>query len=286
MRLLSIIPLSRLAAIVAVSAVTCTASQAAFDIQLTFTGTPTPSQISAFTAAEAFWESRISGYITSFATTNVTSLNITANISAIDGSGGILGQAGPTSGINDGTYLIATQGQMQFDSADVADLQAAGEFNNVILHEMAHVIGLGTLWELNSTVSNPIYVNNSGQYKGAFGLAAYKAEFNQPLATFVPVELNGGSGTANGHWNDSTNVFDSQGRPLIRELMTGFLDDGPSNIPVYVSNFTVQSFRDIGYTVRSVTVVPEAGTLAFLSTGLLGLIGVRRSRSLASRRDK
>lgn len=275
--------LARTVGVAALIAVTSTASHAVFNINLTFTGSPTASQISAFTAAEAFWESRISGYITPLATANIPSLNITANISPIDGVGGVLGQAGPTFGFNDGNYILATQGAMQFDSADVVNLQAQGEFNNVILHEMAHVMGLGTLWELNNKPSNPIYINNSGQYTGAFGLAAYRTEFNQPLATFIPVELNGSPGTANGHWNDSSNVFDSQGRPLIRELMTGFINDGPANVPLYVADFTIQSFRDIGYTVAPV-VVPETGTLILCSTGLLGFVAVRRTR--AGRRTK
>lgn len=274
------------AAAAALIAATGTASHAAFNINLTFTGSPTPSQISAFTAAEAFWESRISGYITPTATAFITSLDITADISLIDGVGGILGQAGPTAGINDGTYIIATDGTMQFDSADVANLEAGGEFNNVIRHEMAHVMGFGTLWTNNNSLLNPVYVNNSGQYTGAFGLAAYRAEFNQPLATFIPVELDGGPGTANAHWNDSTNVFDGQGRPLIRELMTGVLNDGSAAVPVYVADFTVQSFRDIGYTT-SVVIVPETGTLTLLATGLLGFVGVHRARRrLATRGEK
>ena len=35
---------------------------------------------------------------------------------------------------------------MQFDSADLASLEAQGQLVNVILHEMGHVLGLGTIW--------------------------------------------------------------------------------------------------------------------------------------------
>ena len=38
----------------------------------------------------------------------------------------------------------------------------------------------------------------SGEYTGAAGISAYKSEFDQPSATFVPVELEGGGG--NGKW--------------------------------------------------------------------------------------
>jgi hypothetical protein len=34
---------------------------------------------------------------------------------------------------------------MQFDSADVANMYANGTWTNVILHEIGHILGIGTL---------------------------------------------------------------------------------------------------------------------------------------------
>lgn len=69
-------------------------------------------------------------------------LSITATLEYVDGSGGILGFAGPT-----GTHYscpgISYRGVMTFDSADVDTMEARGSFEGVILHEMGHVIGVG-----------------------------------------------------------------------------------------------------------------------------------------------
>jgi hypothetical protein len=123
------------------------------------------------------------------------------------------------------------------------------------------VIGFGTLWTLNG-----LYVDGSGQYTGANALATYRTEFNQPAATFVPVELGGGSGTANGHWNEvdggggNTGIVDSLNRDMKNELMTGWL-----NSPTFVSLTTINSFKDLGYVVSA---VPEPGVMAMWLLGL------------------
>lgn len=86
-----------------------------------------------------------------------------------------------------------------------------------------------------------VYTEGTGQYTDAFGVAAYQSE-HDPTATFVPVELEGGPGTADSHWDDLFDVTDSLGRPLARELMVAY-----DNPPMYISNTTVQSFADIGF---------------------------------------
>jgi hypothetical protein len=184
-----------------------------------------------------------------------------------------------------GGYVLATQGVMQFDLADLAALEVNGVLLTVITHEMAHVMGFGTLWEYNS-----VYVNGSGQYTGANALAAYQAEFD-PSATFVPVELGGGPGTANGHWDEVdggvvggddglTGITNSWGDDMGFELMTGWLNS-TGDQPAFISNTTVQSFVDIGYTV-SVSLpasVPEPATVWLLGIGLAGIsLSTRRRR--------
>ena len=138
---------------------------------------------------------------------------------------------------------------MQFDSADVAAMIADNSLGQVILHEMAHVIGVGTLW-----THNGLYVNGTGRYTGVAALAAYQNEFN-PLATFVPIELGGGPGTHNAHWNEAdgggvnTNIVSTlTGLDLRHELLTGWLD-----APTFISSVTRASFVDLGYTVA----IPE-----------------------------
>jgi len=234
-----------------------------FTINIVFGGGLTSSQQAIFSQAKATWESYIVGYKTGI---SITGLTINASGAAIDGSGNVLGYSSVSSTVIQGGYRLATSGSMVFDTADLPGMESGGSLYDVILHEMAHVMGFGTLWTNNS-----VYTNNSGKYTGAAALAAYKTEFNKPTATWVPVELEGGSGTANGHWNENyggsgnTGIVDSQGRDMRYELMTGWL-----NMPTFISQTTIQSFADIGFKV-----VPEPGTLVLLFAAV-GVLLIRR----------
>lgn len=246
-----------------------TGAHAAFTINLNFSGLSAAEQ-SFFTSAKSFWESVITGY--QFGP--LTGFTISASGVAIDGVGGVLGSAGPSGGAFHGGFLYTTAGSMQFDTADISNMIANGTFSDVIKHEMAHVIGFGTLWTNNS-----VYSSNSGRYTGANALAEYKIEYNQPTATFVPVELGGGPGTADGHWDEVdggsglTGRVDSQGRDMQNELMSGWL-----NAPTYVSRTTAASFIDIGYNVN-LAAVPEPGTWAMLLLGVPALGALARRRA-------
>ena len=204
---------------------------------------------------------------------NLSSMFINADVEPIDGSGGILGSAGPTELVNDGSVWLTTHGNMRFDVADMADLAADGTLEDVILHEMVHVIGMGTLWNANN-----LYINNSGQYTGANGLAQYQIEFDS-AATSVPVELDGGAGTANGHWDEgSQTVIDTNninfGRPLSAALLTGTLD---TNDP-YISNTTGGALQDLGYDIDFAAIqgVPEPSSAILLSMMAIPLVRRRK----------
>jgi hypothetical protein len=220
------------------------------DINVIFGGGLTSSQESLFGQAEAVWEGYLSGYQSGI---SIATLDINAAGVALDGVGGTLGQAGPTWGVFQGGYYLSTVGVMEFDTADLNWLESNGSLLDVIVHEMAHVIGFGTLWEWNG-----VYASGTGQYTGAAGLAAYRAEFD-PMAAFVPVELHGGPGTANGHWDE-----DWAGGS--NALMTGYLGSGN-----FISDTTVRSFVDIGY-------VPEPSTAVLVGLGLMGFCARGRRR--------
>ncbi|WP_148618613.1 M8 family metallopeptidase [Mariniblastus fucicola] len=256
-----------------------------FNIELNYSAGALPFQ-SAFEAAEARWESIITGWTDG---TNITSTNggnsfynlgdnlssmfIEANVGAIDGVGGILGSAGPSEIVNDGNQWLTTHGAMTFDSADLADLSSDGTLEDVILHEMGHVLGIGTLWTTNN-----LYNNGSGQYTGANAIAQYQVEFDAG-ATFVPVELNGGAGTANGHWDEgSITVIDPNninfGRTRSGALMTGFLD----TTDPYISNTTGGTLEDLGYSINYAAIqgVPEPSSAVAII--LFGIVGLGRRR--------
>ena len=248
--------------------ISATAYAGPFTIAVNFTGGLTASQQALFSTAANTWMGLLPSYQSGI---NIASLAINASGVAIDGVGGILGSAGPNTYVNQAGYRVANSGTMQFDSEDLANMESNGTLLAVILHEMAHVMGFGTLWSLNS-----VYSGGSGQFTGANAIAAYITEFNQPSATFVPVELGGSPGTANGHWNEMDGGWSDLGIASAQgdmrfEVMTGWV-----SAPYYISNTTVASFVDIGY-VSAETGVPEPATLLLISGGL-ALIGFRRYR--------
>jgi hypothetical protein len=204
-----------------------------FNIEIIASGLTT-AQRAIFEQAAARWESIIVGDLPS-ANYNgrvVDDLLINASAASIDGAGGILGQAGPDR-FRSGSQL-PYHGNMQFDSADLATMQANGTLLSVIEHEMGHVLGIGTLWAtkgllVGAGTSNPLYVGRqaTAQYNAIFGTSAGG----------VPVENNGGSGTADAHWRDT--VFGN-------ELLTGYLSSGANPL----SRITVASLADLGYSVN------------------------------------
>lgn len=198
----------------------------------------------AFDAARARWESAVVRGIPDTSVTlsagqclsgaaafsgTVDDLMIDVAVRPIDGSGGILGLAGPC--LLSGSDALPRVGVMEFDSADVADLLSAGLFTDVVLHEMAHVLGFGTVW----TIGRSLLAGSGSsdpRYLGWRGIAEWGTLGG---VGNVPVESGGGPSTADAHWREST--FDN-------ELMTGYLD---SLNPL--SKLSIASLADMGYRV-------------------------------------
>jgi hypothetical protein len=222
----------------------------------------TPAQKQVFQRAAARWSQIIIGDLPDVTVNGrvIDDLEITATAPYIDGPYGVLGQAGPDALRTTGSRLPYT-GSMEFDSADLAMMQADGTFEGVILHEMAHVIGIGSLWQSKGLLQN-IYTTNP-IYVGANALREYRQLAGNQAATGVPVENTGGPGTALGHWRES--VFAT-------ELMTGYAEAAGTAMPI--SRMTVGSLQDMGYVVDYTKADPyvlPAGTSS-----------VQRARQLAA----
>lgn len=252
-----------------------------FSITVNYSGNALFQQ--AFMDAAAVWEGLIPYYTDGHqGSLQFSGIVINASVGAIDGVGGVLGSAGPaTGGYDNSGFLLAATGTMQFDSADFAS--PTGSFQNVVLHEMAHVLGVGTLWQLNglynpsaASVIDPHNGQTVGKYTGAYGLAGWQAEFDAD-ATYVPVEKGGGSGTANGHWNEADGggvtgyTSMANGRDSREELMTGWL-----NSDSFIGEVTKGSLRDLGYDVSLASVVPEPGVILIGCVVTSGLLLRRR----------
>ncbi len=210
-----------------------------FTIEVRFLGGLSDEQQAAFAAAADRWARVIVGDLPDVLVEGevVDDLVILAQGVHIDGPGQILGQAGPThirpQGAGDAAFLPA-KGIMSFDTADLAQMEATGTLHDVIAHEMGHVLGIGTIWDLKGLLqgagtANPTFVGSGAMEE--FGVLLGDGEA-QP----VPVENTGGPGTRDGHWRES--VFRN-------ELMTGFV--GAAGNPL--SRMTVASFGDLGYQV-------------------------------------
>ncbi len=241
---------------------------------INYGATPPAAAQAAFDSAQAKWQRLIYRPLTSVSVTDAgnacgakepaisqvtTGLIIAWAVDSIDGAGKILAQAGPCL-IRSSNSLTAL-GIMKFDSADIGSLISNGTLNSVILHEMGHVIGFGTLWSQSPNAwlqlpSTPPGTINDTYFNGPKGLAAFDSlggtsytggGSSPPAGNKVPVENCGtnpyvsplcGTGTVNGHWREVV---------LGNELMTGFVQSTGGNPLSFLS---VAAQEDLGYVVN------------------------------------
>ncbi|MFQ1700003.1 leishmanolysin-related zinc metalloendopeptidase [Loktanella agnita] len=202
-------------------------------ITLVFSGEMSAARRAVFERAAAKWDRVIDS---SFDPVDVegetiTGLHIDASIITIDGPEGILGQAGPRILRSDNGLPV--KGIMQFDDADIARLEEVGSFEDVILHEMAHVLGFGTLWSRLGLVRGA--GTHDPRYIGPAASREY-AVLDPDGGSAVPIANTGGPGTREAHWREL--IFGD-------ELLTGFLSGGHRPI----SRMSIAAFADIGYEV-------------------------------------
>jgi hypothetical protein len=175
-------------------------------------------------------------------TETIDDLVIFAMVAPIDGAGKVLASAGPCVLRTQSRFPVI--GIMRFDSDDIEALSSNGRLSAVVLHEMLHVIGVGTLWRTRDMVvggntSDPRFIGVL-----AAGQCITSGGFGNCSDSRVPVENVGGSGTAEVHWRES--VFD-------REVMTGFVE---ANADMPFSSISIASLEDLGYVVNLLTADP------------------------------
>jgi hypothetical protein len=222
-----------------------------FHIDLRFVTDASPAVRAAFESARTRWQQVITGDIADFPLTGtnqvaanscgithpavnevVDDLLIFVEIVPIDGPGKILGSAGPC--LIRGASGLPILGVVKLDKDDLDLMAGNGMLGDVILHEIGHVLGIGTLWQRFSLLrgagtSDPYYTGERAQSGFVLG--------GGTIRNGVPVENTGGEGTREGHWRETT---------LGNELMTGFINRGANPLSV----ITVGSLLDMGYQVN------------------------------------
>ena len=245
-----------------------------FQIQVDYIVPPSASRKAVTDSAAAKWSRIIYGALPSVPVnlpagqcfsnkspavdSTINGVLIFVELDSIDGPGKVLGQAGPC--IIRSVGRLPLVGIVQLDTADVAGLESSGEFGEVMTHEMAHILGFGTIWDpadLNLLVGPAASGGTDPHFIGPQAITAFDGMggLNYTGGAAVPVENTGGTGTEDGHWRES--VFHT-------ELMTGFLNGGGAN-PLSV--LTIASMGDMGYTVNYAAADPYTQTFSLRAPG-------------------
>jgi hypothetical protein len=236
-----------------------------FNITLRFINTPTADQVADFTTAASRWEGLIHGDVLdsqgSFPANacgagfpmppfsgTIDDLLINVLLQPIDGPGNVLGAAGACFvRLEDGLPVF---GLMFFDVADLAFLETNNLLDEVIVHEMGHVLGFSVgIFNLNipNIFQRTLVIGRNTadpRFIGPVAIDKYhmlggKLE-TVPIEGFTPAPGRCGAGTANSHWDEGT---------FFNELMTGFINGASANYINPMSPMTSAAMKDLGYVV-------------------------------------
>lgn len=172
-----------------------------------------------------------------------------ASVPSIDGPGRILAQAGPCL-VRTGDRPMTAVGVMMFDAADVDRLLPDDGFEQVVTHEILHVLGFGTLWPEHRLIRDT--AAGDPRFTGLFGHHGCATTWLSSCTPDIPVEAGGGPGTALTHWRET--VFRN-------ELLTGYYSPGRN----VLTPMTIGSLDDLGFVVNMAAADEER--LAALSLG-------------------
>ncbi len=182
----------------------------------------------------------------------VDDLSIEIRVTEMDGPGGTLAVAGPTCIRRSAGFLPVT-GRLTLDSVDVERLLEVGNLEAVVLHEIGHVLGIGTGWRDLSLLDAPSCAERcvSGGDVRYRGEGARRAWLALGGTGGVPVENRLGPGSQDSHWREAS--------MLRGELMSPILSRSNP-----LSQVTVGALSDLGYQVDGGDLAIPAGTYGTL----------------------
>lgn len=164
----------------------------------------------------------------------IDDLLLIADVTELDGPGGIVGMAGACIVRSDGFPLV---GLVVIDRYDIDQLTSTGDLYTVVLHEMGHVLDIShSGWQRRGLLSHDrekCLESRTVRFTGSTAMEEYGRLGG--TGGEVPVEDNAVVGTACSHWDHET--FHS-------ELMTGYLSHDAR-----LSRLTIGALADMGYQV-------------------------------------
>ena len=152
--------------------------------------------------------------------------------------------------------LIPYAGVLELNTTNwgsqMADVKSNGETTawRTVVHELAHIFGVGTLWGENGLV------DSQGWYIGSNALREYRNKFNDQTFIAIPIENDGGGGTAGGHLEEGTQSgasVDNRTRDgkfypgLDADLLTGWAENHSGDEPL--TRVSIGLLEDLGYEV-------------------------------------
>ena len=218
-----------------------------YAITVRYLATPSARQQQAVTSAVARWQSVITRDLADISVNGaantcwdgqpafnerVDDILIFVELVEIDGVGKVLGEAGPCFVRSDNNLPIV--GHLKLDAADLRQMETYGTLDDVVLHEIGHVLGIGTMWPEKNLLQGK--GTTDPMFMGASAISVFRTMGGTTIG--VPVENTGGDGTRDGHWREAT---------FGNELMTGWVNSG--NNPL--SALTIASLVDMGYGANS-----------------------------------
>lgn len=228
-----------------------------FNIQINFSGSWTAKQQTIVTWAADTWSKIITADIRDDTDLNgnlIDDIVISVSTGRIDGNGNpitgnVLAQTGSIVVRDPGTIdqWLPLTASIKLDSTDLKSSAFADAWDDIVLHEMGHALGfIGAIFDQLGLV------DGAGYFTGTNATLAYGG--------LVPLENDGGSGTAGSHWDEAGFMPNDVAMP--NELMTGYFVPGEQT---YLSDTTVGALADLGYTVQD----PSVGTYLIVDSHLL-----------------
>ena len=187
----------------------------------------------------------------------IDDLSINVSLSSIDTIGGTIAVGRPfsvRSSDNVSPDGLTVTGEIIFDSNDIDLLLARGTLDDLALHEMVHVLGFGTLWEVpgeRDFLSDPVFVPNLSTKNPNDGTSVieYIGGALDETGALPQVETEGSLG----HWSEEA---------YGDELMTTVFNVNGN----YFSKMTADAITDLGYQIDDAVAAELALSIDLVGT--------------------